>query len=127
MRIHSTLTSSGAYLRVILSFAPRCFGTPCPASGSAPRRGATKRYSFPRSSSSAARPPGTATFLGPARKYRVSKRGIGATLTKAQAVQTQLDVLADWIAELGENFGITSVSWTGSIYATATPSIVASS
>ena len=25
-------------------------------------------------------------------------------MTKAQAVQTQLDVLADWIAELGENF-----------------------
>jgi hypothetical protein len=25
-------------------------------------------------------------------------------LTKAQAVQTQLDVLNDWIAELGENF-----------------------
>jgi hypothetical protein len=25
-------------------------------------------------------------------------------LTKAQAVQTQLDVLADWIAKLGENF-----------------------
>jgi hypothetical protein len=25
-------------------------------------------------------------------------------LTKAQAVQTQLDVLSDWIAELGENF-----------------------
>ena len=49
-------------------------------------------------------PLGTATFLGPARKYRVSKRGIGAPLTKAQAVQTQLEVLADWIAELGENF-----------------------
>jgi hypothetical protein len=48
--------------------------------------------------------PHTATFIGPARRYRVSKRGIGATLTKAQAVQTQLDVLADWIAELGENF-----------------------
>jgi hypothetical protein len=29
---------------------------------------------------------------------------MGATLTKAQAVQTQLDVLNDWIAELGENF-----------------------
>lgn len=28
----------------------------------------------------------------------------GANLTKAQAVQTQLDVLNDWIAELGENF-----------------------
>jgi hypothetical protein len=28
---------------------------------------------------------------------------MGATLTKAQAVQTQLDVLNDWIAELGEN------------------------
>jgi hypothetical protein len=25
-------------------------------------------------------------------------------LSKAQAVQTQLDVLNDWIAELGENF-----------------------
>jgi hypothetical protein len=25
-------------------------------------------------------------------------------LTKAQAVQTQLDVLVDWIAKLGENF-----------------------
>ncbi len=25
-------------------------------------------------------------------------------MTKAQAVQTQLDVLNDWIAELGENF-----------------------
>jgi hypothetical protein len=25
-------------------------------------------------------------------------------LTKAQAVQVQLDVLSDWIAELGENF-----------------------
>ncbi len=25
-------------------------------------------------------------------------------MTKAQAVQTQLDVLSDWIAELGENF-----------------------
>jgi hypothetical protein len=25
-------------------------------------------------------------------------------LTKAQAVQTQLDMLSDWIAELGENF-----------------------
>jgi hypothetical protein len=25
-------------------------------------------------------------------------------LTRAQAVQTQLDVLSDWIAELGENF-----------------------
>jgi hypothetical protein len=25
-------------------------------------------------------------------------------LTKAQAVQTQLDVLHDWLAELGENF-----------------------
>jgi hypothetical protein len=48
--------------------------------------------------------PDTATFIGPARRYRVSKRGIGATLTKAQAVQTQLDVLADWIAELRENF-----------------------
>ena len=48
--------------------------------------------------------PDTATFIGPARRYQVSKRGIGATLTKAQAVQTQLDVLADWIAELGENF-----------------------
>jgi hypothetical protein len=34
----------------------------------------------------------------------MSKRGLGATLTKAQAVQTQLDVLNDWIAELGENF-----------------------
>jgi hypothetical protein len=34
----------------------------------------------------------------------MSKRGIGANLTKAQAVQTQLDVLNDWIAELGENF-----------------------
>jgi hypothetical protein len=29
---------------------------------------------------------------------------MGANLTKAQAVQTQLDVLNDWIAELGENF-----------------------
>ena len=29
---------------------------------------------------------------------------MGANLTKAQAVQTQLDVLSDWIAELGENF-----------------------
>jgi hypothetical protein len=29
---------------------------------------------------------------------------MGAYLTKAQAVQTQLDVLTDWIAELGENF-----------------------
>jgi hypothetical protein len=38
------------------------------------------------------------------RRYRMSKRGIGATMTKAQAVQTQLDVLNDWIAELGENF-----------------------
>jgi hypothetical protein len=34
----------------------------------------------------------------------MSKIGIGATLTKAQAVQTQLDALSDWIAELGENF-----------------------
>jgi hypothetical protein len=34
----------------------------------------------------------------------VSKQGIGANLTKAQAVQTQLDALNDWIAELGENF-----------------------
>ena len=25
-------------------------------------------------------------------------------MTKAQAVQVQLDVLSDWIAELGENF-----------------------
>ena len=25
-------------------------------------------------------------------------------MTKAQAVQTQLDMLSDWIAELGENF-----------------------
>ena len=25
-------------------------------------------------------------------------------MTKAQAVQTQLDALSDWIAELGENF-----------------------
>jgi len=25
-------------------------------------------------------------------------------LTKAQAVQVQLDVLSDWIAELGQNF-----------------------
>jgi hypothetical protein len=38
------------------------------------------------------------------RRNRMSKRGIGATMTKAQAVQTQLDVLNDWIAELGENF-----------------------
>jgi hypothetical protein len=29
---------------------------------------------------------------------------MGTDLTKAQAVQTQLDVLNDWIAELGENF-----------------------
>ena len=29
---------------------------------------------------------------------------MGANLTKAQAVQTQLDVLNDWIAELGEHF-----------------------
>jgi hypothetical protein len=29
---------------------------------------------------------------------------MGANLTKAQAVQTQLDVLSDWIAELGQNF-----------------------
>ena len=28
---------------------------------------------------------------------------MGATLTKAQAIQTQLDALNDWIAELGEN------------------------
>jgi hypothetical protein len=34
----------------------------------------------------------------------VSKRRIGGSLTKAQAVQTQLDVLNDWIAELRENF-----------------------
>jgi hypothetical protein len=26
-------------------------------------------------------------------------------LTKARAVQTQLDTLSDWIAELGENIG----------------------
>ena len=25
-------------------------------------------------------------------------------MTKAQTVQTQLDMLSDWIAELGENF-----------------------
>src|SRR5215208_7102619 len=45
-------------------------------------------------------------FSGPALILQLlwSRRGIGATLTKAQAVQTQLDVLADWIAELGENF-----------------------
>ncbi len=43
-------------------------------------------------------------FQGRARRYRVSKRGIGANLTKAQAIQTQLDALSDWIAELGENF-----------------------
>ena len=29
---------------------------------------------------------------------------MGANLTKAQAVQMQLDVLSDWLAELGENF-----------------------
>lgn len=38
------------------------------------------------------------------RRDSVSKRGLGATLNKAQAVQTQVDVLSDWIAELGENF-----------------------
>jgi hypothetical protein len=34
----------------------------------------------------------------------MTKRVPGVTLSKAQAVQTQLDVLNDWIAELGENF-----------------------
>ena len=29
---------------------------------------------------------------------------MGANLTKVQAVQMQLDVLSDWIAELGQNF-----------------------
>jgi hypothetical protein len=29
---------------------------------------------------------------------------MGANLTRAQAVQTQLDILNDWIAELSENF-----------------------
>jgi len=29
---------------------------------------------------------------------------MGANLSKAQAVQMQLDVLSDWIAELGQNF-----------------------
>ena len=29
---------------------------------------------------------------------------MGANLTKVRAIQMQVDVLSDWIAELGQNF-----------------------
>jgi hypothetical protein len=38
------------------------------------------------------------------RRRSVSKRVIGATLTKAEVVQTQIDALSVWITELNENF-----------------------
>jgi hypothetical protein len=42
--------------------------------------------------------------MRPARKRGLRKPGTGATLTKAEAVQTQIDALSVWIDELNENF-----------------------